>query len=210
MEYQIRNFQYFVWSGGDLIVEGHVHNLDVCNWLLDAHPTEANGMGGRQVPVDGSQGHTFDHHTVEFTYPNGVKLFSQSRYIPGCWGFVAEIVHGTKGQATLDRLGRRAERRFTGRPPGNTAADSRTLGPRSRPTWSRQSAATRSTMKAGTVPRAVSRACWGGWRRIRARWCAGTRPWPRAPTSCPKSSTWPPRRGFCPTPRAITPRPCPA
>ena len=32
----------------------------------------------------------------------------------------------------------------------------------------------------------------------------------RGPGSCPKSSTWPPRRGSCPTPRAITPRPCPA
>jgi predicted dehydrogenase len=101
MEYQIRNFQYFVWTGGDLIVEAHAHNLDVCNWIMQGHPVEAQGMGGRQVPVDGSQGHTFDHHAVEFTYPNGVKLFSQSRYIPGCWSAVSEFVHGTKGQAIL-------------------------------------------------------------------------------------------------------------
>lgn len=101
MEYQIRNFQYFLWSGGDLIVEGHVHNLDVCNWALDAHPTEAQGTGGRQLPADGGRGHTFDHHSIEFTYPNGVKLFSQSRYMPGCWACAGEFLHGTKGQATL-------------------------------------------------------------------------------------------------------------
>jgi myo-inositol 2-dehydrogenase / D-chiro-inositol 1-dehydrogenase len=101
MEYQIRNFQYFVWSGGDLIVEALVHNLDVCNWIMKGHPIEAHGVGGRQVPVDGSQGHTFDHHAVEFTYSDGVKLLSQARYIPGCWGCVAEIVQGSKGQASL-------------------------------------------------------------------------------------------------------------
>jgi myo-inositol 2-dehydrogenase / D-chiro-inositol 1-dehydrogenase len=101
MEYQVRNFQYFVWSGGDFIVEAHVHNLDVCNWLLDGHPVAANGMGGRRALVDSTAGDIFDHHTVEFTYPNGVKLFSQSRYLPGCWNCVGEFVHGTKGQATL-------------------------------------------------------------------------------------------------------------
>lgn len=105
MEYQIRNFQYFVWSGGDLIVEGHVHNLDVCNWVLQNHPIEAQGVGGRQLPAEGSRGHTFDHHAVEFTYPNGAKLFSESRYMPGCWNCAGEFVHGMKGQATLSGSG---------------------------------------------------------------------------------------------------------
>ena len=50
MEYQMRNWYHFVWLCGDHIVEQHVHNLDVGNWVKDAHPVEANGMGGRQVP----------------------------------------------------------------------------------------------------------------------------------------------------------------
>ena len=45
MEYQMRNWYHFVWLCGDNICEQHVHNLDVCNWVKNAHPKEANGMG---------------------------------------------------------------------------------------------------------------------------------------------------------------------
>ena len=48
MEYQVRNWYYFNWLCGDHIVEQHVHDIDVCNWMADAHPVEANGMGGRR------------------------------------------------------------------------------------------------------------------------------------------------------------------
>jgi predicted dehydrogenase len=105
MAFQIRNFQYFVWLGGDVIVEAHVHNLDACNWVVGDHPVEANGMGGRQIPADAGHGQTFDHHFVEFTYANGVKLFSQCRYIPGCWDRCGEVVTGTKGQALMSGWG---------------------------------------------------------------------------------------------------------
>jgi myo-inositol 2-dehydrogenase / D-chiro-inositol 1-dehydrogenase len=101
MEYQIRNFQYFSWTGGDVIVEAQVHNFDVCNWIINAHPVEAQGVGGRQLPPDVSRGQAFDHHAVEFTYPNGVRLFAESRYMPGCWNCAGEFVHGAKGQAAL-------------------------------------------------------------------------------------------------------------
>src|SRR5579872_4084229 len=36
MEYQIWNWYYFNWLCGDHIVEQHIHNLDVINWLKDA------------------------------------------------------------------------------------------------------------------------------------------------------------------------------
>src|SRR5258708_23949803 len=35
MEYQMRNWYYFVWLCGDHITEQHIHNLDVINWALD-------------------------------------------------------------------------------------------------------------------------------------------------------------------------------
>jgi len=41
----------------------------------------------------------YDHHFVEFTYKNGVKMFSQCRQMPNCWNQVAEFAHGTKGEA---------------------------------------------------------------------------------------------------------------
>ena len=45
----IRNWNHFCWLSGDHIVEQHIHNIDVCNWVMkDEHPVTANGMGGRR------------------------------------------------------------------------------------------------------------------------------------------------------------------
>ncbi len=101
MEYQMRNWYYFVWLCGDHIVEQHIHNLDVSNWVKNAHPVKAIGMGGSQKPRDPDDGEIFDHHFVEFEYPDGSRTFSQCRHIPGCWGSVSEHVQGTKGIATV-------------------------------------------------------------------------------------------------------------
>lgn len=101
LEYQLRNWYYFNWIGGDHIVEQHIHNLDVGNWLLKDHPAECHGMGGRQVRTGKEYGQIYDHHCCEFTYPNGVKMFSQCRHIRGCWNSVAEHAHGTRGQADI-------------------------------------------------------------------------------------------------------------
>jgi len=101
LEYQLRNWYYFNWIGGDHIVEQHIHNLDVGNWLMKDHPAECNGMGGRQVRTGKEYGEIFDHHFCEFTYANGVRMFSQCRHIRGCWNVVSEHAHGTKGSADI-------------------------------------------------------------------------------------------------------------
>ena len=75
-----------------------MHNLDVINWALGAHPTKAvSGLGGRQVRVGDMHGHIFDHFAVEYEYPNGVTMFSQCRQISGCKAIVGEEVFGTNG-----------------------------------------------------------------------------------------------------------------
>ena len=51
MEWQLRNWLYFTWLSGDHIVEQHVHNIDVANWALQAHPVEAVGVGGARDEV---------------------------------------------------------------------------------------------------------------------------------------------------------------
>ena len=106
IEWQLRNWNYFTWLSGDHIVEQHVHNLDVMNWVLGAHPIRAvSGLGGRQVRVGDRHGHIFDHFAVEFEYPNGVTVFSQSRQINGCQGIVGEAVVGSKGTSNCaDRI----------------------------------------------------------------------------------------------------------
>lgn len=97
MEWQIRNWLYFVWLSGDHIVEQHIHNLDVINWVMGTHPVRAMGMGGRQVRTAPKYGNIYDHFTVDYEYPNGVHMLSMCRQIDGCASIVAEFVVGTKG-----------------------------------------------------------------------------------------------------------------
>jgi predicted dehydrogenase len=101
LEYQMRNWYYFNWLCGDHINEQHIHNLDVSNWLVQGYPVECNGMGGREFRKGINHGEIYDHHFVEYTYGNGVKMLSQCRHIPGCWNNVSEHAHGTTGYADL-------------------------------------------------------------------------------------------------------------
>lgn len=97
MEWQLRNWNYFTWLGGDHIVEQHVHNLDIMNWVIGAHPVKALALGGRQARPNQNYGHIYDHFAVEYEYPNGARMFSQCRQMNGCEGKVEEAVAGTKG-----------------------------------------------------------------------------------------------------------------
>ena len=97
MEYQMRNWYYFVWLCGDHICEQHIHNIDVINWFKNGYPVKAQGMGGRQVRKGKDHGEIFDHHYVEFQYADGSILNSQCRHIPGTMSKVDELLIGTKG-----------------------------------------------------------------------------------------------------------------
>lgn len=108
MEYQMRNWYYFNWLCGDHIVEQHIHNLDVINWLMGGAPVKGQGQGGRQVRTGKENGEIYDHHFVEFTYGdtpfgNGVTLQSQCRHIKKCWNKVDEFAHGSNGSCHIGR-----------------------------------------------------------------------------------------------------------
>ncbi len=45
-------------------------------------------------------GDIFDHHSVEYTYADGTKMFSFCRQIPGCEPLVGEFVVGSKEKPT--------------------------------------------------------------------------------------------------------------
>ncbi len=103
MQNQVNNWYHFPWVSGDNICEQHIHNLDVCNWAKDAHPIEANGMGGDKIRRRDNPGGTqiFDHHFVEFTYPDGSKMYSQCRHVKGCFNRVSESAFGTQGRGGM-------------------------------------------------------------------------------------------------------------
>lgn len=103
MEYQLRNWYYFVWLCGDHIVEQHIHNIDVINWIKKGPPVKARGMGGCETRKGPDYGEIFDHHSVEFTYADGSICHSMCRHQLGCWNEVSEYVQGTKGKSDVNR-----------------------------------------------------------------------------------------------------------
>ncbi len=115
MEWQLRNWNYFTWLSGDHIVEQHVHNLDIMNWVFNAHPVKALAMGGRQARPNQTYGHIYDHFAVEFEYPNGARMFSQCRQMNGCEGKVEEAVVGTKGSSNCKDWIRAADKQLAWR-----------------------------------------------------------------------------------------------
>lgn len=96
-EWQMRNWLYFTWLSGDHIVEQHVHNIDVANWVLQSHPIKAVGMGGRQARTSPDYGHIYDHFAIIFEYPNGTRITSMCRQQEGCKNYVGEHIVGTRG-----------------------------------------------------------------------------------------------------------------
>jgi myo-inositol 2-dehydrogenase / D-chiro-inositol 1-dehydrogenase len=101
MEYQMNNWYHFVWLCGDHILEQHVHNIDVCNWVKNDHPVSANGMGSCHCRNNRGIGQIYDNHFVEFTYKDGSKMMSQCRQQPDTWSCVSQFIHGTKGMKEL-------------------------------------------------------------------------------------------------------------
>lgn len=99
MEWQLRNWLYFTWVAGDIIVEQHIHNQDVCHWVMNKFPVKATSLAGRQVRTDPLYGHVYDHFATEFEYDNGVKLISMCRQIDGTSSRVSERIVGTKGSS---------------------------------------------------------------------------------------------------------------
>lgn len=103
LEKQVRNWYHYIWLCGDHICEQHVHNIDVCNWIMNDHPIKVWGQGSRQNLDDPrfggpKSGEIWDNFAVEFEYPSGVRMASFCGQIkrsgsPG----VSEAVVGAKG-----------------------------------------------------------------------------------------------------------------
>ncbi|MEY2428302.1 MAG: hypothetical protein QOJ40_1187 [Verrucomicrobiota bacterium] len=98
LEKQIRNWYHYIWLCGDHISEQHVHNLDVCNWIMNAHPVKCWGQGSRQQLGDKS-GEIWDNFDVEYEYEGGVRLASYCGQVKRDWSSVSEAAQGTKGSA---------------------------------------------------------------------------------------------------------------
>jgi predicted dehydrogenase len=93
-DYLARNWLNWIETGGDHIVEQHVHNLDVANWFIGHTPKSAVGFGGR---ARRESGNSFDFFSVDLDYGDNVHIHSQCRQISGCFNRVGEELRGAKG-----------------------------------------------------------------------------------------------------------------
>ena len=95
-EKRLRNWVYDRVLSGDIIVEQNIHVIDICNWILKAHPLKASATGGR-LGRPATDGNVFGNYNVVFTYPDGVDVtFSSTQFAKGWWD-VTERFFGTKG-----------------------------------------------------------------------------------------------------------------
>jgi myo-inositol 2-dehydrogenase/D-chiro-inositol 1-dehydrogenase len=102
-EYRLRNWLWYRALSGDILVEQNIHIIDLCNWMLGAHPLKATATGGRNILTH--SGDCWDNYQVDFTYPGDVHLsFASTQF--GNNGFDAGLkLFGAEGTATVPYSG---------------------------------------------------------------------------------------------------------
>jgi myo-inositol 2-dehydrogenase / D-chiro-inositol 1-dehydrogenase len=102
-EYRLRNWLWYRALSGDILVEQNIHIIDLCNWMLGAHPLKATATGGRNILTHA--GDCWDNYQVDFTYPGDLHLsFASTQF--GNNGFDAGLkLFGADGTATVPYSG---------------------------------------------------------------------------------------------------------
>ena len=103
-EYRLRNWLWDRALSGDILVEQNIHIIDLCNWMLGAHPLKATATGGRNVLTH--FGDCWDNYQVDFTYPNDVHFSFASTQFGTDNVFDAGLkLFGSSGSATCPYSG---------------------------------------------------------------------------------------------------------
>ncbi len=99
LEWQLRNWHYFSWLSGDLILEITVHSIDKMAWAMnDVPPVRCVATGARHQQTLGD---IWDQFDVTYEYGNGVVAVLKTRYMSGCFNEHKDLIIGTKGQCQL-------------------------------------------------------------------------------------------------------------
>jgi predicted dehydrogenase len=98
--HQISRFHAFLWASGGVFSDYYIHQIDECSWMKNAWPVEAMAIGGRHYRGD-SLDQNFDTYSVQYTYPDGSKLYYEGRNMPGVHNEFASYAHGSKGSAVI-------------------------------------------------------------------------------------------------------------
>jgi predicted dehydrogenase len=100
LTYQIQRFHAFLWASGGVFSDYYIHQIDECSWMKGAWPVEAHAVGGRHYRGD-SLDQNFDTYSVQYTYPDGTRLYFDGRNMKGARDEFASYAHGTKGSAVI-------------------------------------------------------------------------------------------------------------
>jgi len=98
--HQIRLFHAFLWASGGVFSDYYIHQIDELSWMKGAWPVEAMAVGGRHYRGN-SVDQNFDVYSVQYTYPDGTRLFFDGRNMPGVHQEFASYIHGSKGSAVV-------------------------------------------------------------------------------------------------------------
>ncbi|AXC12519.1 putative oxidoreductase [Acidisarcina polymorpha] len=97
-ELRLRNWLWDRVLSGNILVEQNIHVIDLCNLILQAHPTKAVARGGRNIITHA--GDTWDNYEVIYTYPGDVRVsFSSTQFGNNGFFDVSESIFGATGIA---------------------------------------------------------------------------------------------------------------
>lgn len=96
-----RRLRDWLWDrtlSGDILLEQNIHVIDVCNWVMGAHPVSADARASRKVVHN--FGNTSDNYEVILTYPGDVEVvFNSTQFNQNEYFDVAESFFGSEGLA---------------------------------------------------------------------------------------------------------------
>ncbi|MCP5520928.1 MAG: Gfo/Idh/MocA family oxidoreductase [Verrucomicrobiales bacterium] len=102
LQWQFSTQYHFRWLSGDDVPQSLVHNMDRARWVLgEKVPVHCHGLGGRSSMVEPIYGDVFDHHSVVYHFPDGVRVYALCRTTTGCYDESSSIILGSKGQASV-------------------------------------------------------------------------------------------------------------
>jgi predicted dehydrogenase len=110
LEFQIRRFHSFLWSGGGCFSDFNIHIIDHLCWMKNAWPVMALGVGGRHYKIDPRDGRpyvdqNFDSYGIEYVFADGARLLFDGRTMEGAATTYHSAFQGTKGCAIASAAG---------------------------------------------------------------------------------------------------------
>lgn len=120
LQWQCSTQYHFRWLSGDDVPQSLVHNLDRSRWALkELNPVKCHGLGGRSSMTEPIYGDVFDHHSVVYEFPNGVRVYAFCRTTTGCYDEDSSLIFGTRGVANVKACRITGETRWRWQPASN-------------------------------------------------------------------------------------------